>query len=148
MRACSPIAFVIACACTDGADRPTSKSAEPSTAKAEPAKEQSKAQPAKREWPADTPSPIDCKAHEDCEVVAIAPGVDPCCDVPVTIGSRSREYLAFIGQYRKQQCSGVECPPLALLGAAPGECANVARCLENRCDSACNDPSWRAKGAP
>ena len=74
------VSFVLAC--TDG----TSAKTEPTKteAKTEPAKTEAKAEtkvpPPKREWPADTPSAIDCTTHEDCTVVPVAPGADPCCD--------------------------------------------------------------------
>lgn len=142
------VALVLVClgiACTDGSG------ATPHTASTKPAESTPKAEPApppetKRTWPLDTPPATACTAHDECTVVPTAPGDDPCCEITVTIGPRTKRYLEFAADYRKQHCADVECPPLSLPGAQPAECGFVGRCLNGHCDIGCNDPAYMAAG--
>ena len=146
---CSATCVALLCAvlsCTDGKSsvrtgEPRAES--PTKADPQPPKPKPTSTPA-RTWPADTPSATRCTTSDECIVVLTAPGDDPCCDVTVTIGPRKRDYLEFVETYRRTQCLKVECPPLALPGAQPAPCAQVARCIDGKCGHACNDPTYDA----
>ena len=97
-----------------------------------------------RVWPADAPSrDVGCERHEDC-TVAVWDGPfpsDPCCDARVGYLPVRVAYLAWMKDYRARACAGVECPTPPFPGAEPACCAGHARCVENKCISACDDPT-------
>jgi len=93
-------------------------------------------------FPSDAPPRDACRTHDDCTVMVWdgPQPPDPCCDARVGYLPVSRGYLEFMAAYRKEHCALVSCPPSPLPGAEPNCCAGHARCVDNHCVSACDDP--------
>jgi len=90
-----------------------------------------------------------CAVDDDCIVVTNLPH-DRCCDSPGGYVSRSRAWLRWVEDQRKQTCAGARCEPLPMPGPEPVGCIREARCLRGACDNACNaaDAGGRPAGAP
>jgi hypothetical protein len=99
---------------------------------------------AARVWPANAPpATAGCARHEDC-TVAVWDGPfppDPCCDARVGYAPVRVAYLDWMKDYRARACGGVACPTPPFPGAEPACCAGHARCVNNACISACDDPT-------
>ncbi|MEJ7727991.1 MAG: hypothetical protein WKG00_02130 [Polyangiaceae bacterium] len=80
-----------------------------------------------------------CAVDDDCVIVTNLPH-DRCCDSPGGYVSRSRAWLRWVEDQRKQTCAGARCAPLPLPGPEPVGCIREARCLRGACDNACNAP--------
>lgn len=90
-------------------------------------------------WPADAPERDACEKDSDCAILVDGPaGPDPCCNVTVTALPMSIHFVQWMQGWRKENCSGVECPPLELPGALLKDCGYEPRCREGRCTNACS----------
>ena len=91
-------------------------------------------------WSATSPPPArTCQSDADCGVFPVVPGDDPCCDVTVTALPMNLHFMQANSEWRKTNCTGVECPPNALPGALPASCAFTPRCAGGTCDNACGE---------
>jgi hypothetical protein len=97
------------------------------------------AQGSELDWPAHAPERDACEKDSECTILVDGPaGPDPCCNVSVTALPMSIRFVQWMQAWRKENCSGVACPPLELPGALLKDCGYEPRCLAGRCTNSCS----------
>lgn len=92
-------------------------------------------------WPAGAPNPeAPCKTHDECTVLVVVPGANPCCTHQM-FRPVSRAYADSFHRFHDENCKGAECPAEPLPGPEPSCCASIGRCVNHKCVAGCDDPT-------
>jgi hypothetical protein len=82
------------------------------------------------------PEPRACEAAADCVSNTIPDVENPCCQDPRTLEPYAKAYWYWVGEWRKDNCASVSCPPPPP-PARPPECASKLDCVDGLCVDAC-----------
>lgn len=84
-----------------------------------------------------SPEPQACTAAADCLGDTIPDVRNPCCQDPTTLRPHARAYRKWVGEWRKDNCAEVKCPPPPS-PSLPPDCAFEVDCVDGTCVDACS----------
>lgn len=144
-----PLLFVLTLACSgEEASKPSSekppgqvepKQAEPTQvepAQAEPKQAEPLAPKDGFFMAEGAPDPKACKLAADCTSNTVPDLDNPCCQNPRTLEPYANAYWWWVGEWRKEHCEAVTCPPPPH-PSRPPDCSRKLDCVEGICVDAC-----------